>query len=126
MTGILVGQILVPVTLGAVAGVIIGTIASQPIVEQTAQSFGLPAAFAFSPSVVALVLAVSVAVALLAAIVPAVHAGRLSAVDAMHAGQPRLVAATVVAFDGWDSACPSACRRDSASRPEPPTRAGPP
>ena len=86
VTGILVGQILVPVTLGAIAGVIIGTIASQPIVEQTAQSFGLPAAFAFSPSVVALVLAVSVAVALLAAIVPAVHAGRLSAVDAIGRG----------------------------------------
>ncbi len=86
VTGILVAQILAPVTVGAVAGVIAGTIASQPMVQRTAQSFGLPGAFAFSPSVVALVLAVSLAVTLSAAIVPAVNAGRLSAADAISRG----------------------------------------
>jgi putative ABC transport system permease protein len=86
VTTILVGQILVPVTIGAVAGVIVGTVASQPVVERTAQSFGLPAAFALSPSVVVLVLSVSIIVALLAAIAPAVNAGRLSPVAAMTRG----------------------------------------
>ena len=86
VTTILVAQILVPVTIGAVAGVIVGTVVSQPVVEHTAQSFGLPAAFTLSPSVVVLVLVVSIAVALLAAIVPAVNAGRLSPVAAITRG----------------------------------------
>ena len=86
VTTILVAQILVPVTIGAVAGVIVGTVVSQPVVERTAQSFGLPAAFTLSPSVVLLVLVISIAVALLAAIAPAVNAGRLSPVAAITRG----------------------------------------
>jgi putative ABC transport system permease protein len=86
VTAILVAQILVPVTTGAVAGVIVGSILSQPMVESTAQSFGLPASFSLSPSVVVLVLVVSIGVALLAAIAPAVRAGRLSPVAAISRG----------------------------------------
>ena len=86
VTRILLAQILVPVTIGAVAGVIVGTILSQPMVESTAQSFGLPAAFSLSPSVVVLVLVVSIGIALLAAIAPAVNAGRLSPVTAISRG----------------------------------------
>jgi putative ABC transport system permease protein len=86
VTTILVAQILVPVTIGAATGVIVGTVLSQPMVESTAQSFGLPAAFALSPSVVVLVLVVSIVVALLAAIAPAVKAGRLSPVAAITRG----------------------------------------
>ena len=86
VTAILIGQILVPVTVGAIGGVIVGAIASQPTVQDAAQSFGLPATFALSWSVVAIVLAVSVGVALVAALGPAIHAGRMSAVSAITHG----------------------------------------
>jgi putative ABC transport system permease protein len=86
VTATLVAQILVPVTIGAVAGVIVGTVLSQPVVKRTAQSFGLPAAFTLAPSVIVLVLVVSIAVALLAAVAPAVDAGRLSPVAAITRG----------------------------------------
>ena len=86
VTAILLTQILVPVTIGTVLGVVAGVIASQPLVARTAQSFGLPGAVAVSPTVVVAVLAVSVGVCLLAAIGPAIDAGRLSAIGAITRG----------------------------------------
>ncbi len=86
VSGILLTQVLLPVAIGAMAGVAVGTVASQPIVEQTARAFGLPASFAVSLPVVAAVLAITLATAALAAIGPAIHAGRLSAVSAMTRG----------------------------------------
>ena len=86
VTAILVGQILVPVTLGAVAGVIVGTIAVSRSSSRPPSRSGCRPPSRFRPRSSSLVLAVSVAVALLAAIVPAVHAGRLSAVDAIGRG----------------------------------------
>jgi putative ABC transport system permease protein len=86
VSGILLTQVLLPVAIGAIAGVAVGTAASQPIVEQTARSFGLPASFAVSLPVVAAVLAITLATAALAATGPAIHAGRLSAVAAMTRG----------------------------------------
>ena len=86
ISAILLGQILVPVTIGAIAGVVAGTLASQPVVKQAAQSFGLPATFSLSWTVVLAVLGVSLAVALVAALGPALHAGRLSAVSAIARG----------------------------------------
>ncbi len=86
VTAILLTQILVPVVFGTVLGVVAGVIASQPLVARTAQSFGLPGAVAVSPSVVVVVLAVSVGVCLLAAIGPAIDAGRLSAIGAITRG----------------------------------------
>jgi putative ABC transport system permease protein len=90
-------EILVPVAIGSVAGVVLGTLASQPTVMRTAQSFGLPAVFAFSPAVVVAVLAVAIAVAAVAALGPAVRAGRLSTVEAFTRGaQP-----AAGRFGGW-------------------------
>ena len=83
---ILAGQVLAPAILGSVVGVVIGTIASQPVIHDTAESFGLPTVYALSASVVVAVLGVALATCLLAAVVPAVRAGRISPVAAMTRG----------------------------------------
>ena len=86
VTGILLAQILVPVLIGAVGGVVVGTLASEPIVRDTAESFGLPAVYVLSIPVIVAVLAVVVGTALVAAIVPATRAGRISPAAAMAHG----------------------------------------
>jgi putative ABC transport system permease protein len=86
IVAILVGQMLLPVAIGAFGGVIVGTLASQHIVEQTAASFGLPAGVSLSLPVIAAVLGTTVLAAVLAAIGPAVQAGRLSPIGAMSRG----------------------------------------
>ena len=86
VTSVLLMVILVPVTIGALAGVIAGSIGSRPAVERTTQSFGVPGASVLSLPVVLGVLAVSLTVAGLAAIGPAVHAGRSTSIDAMTRG----------------------------------------
>jgi len=83
---ILVGQILVPVTIGAVCGVVVGTIASLPTVRNAAESFGLPATSAVSVEVIAAVLAIGILTAATAAMVPAIRAGRISSVAAISHG----------------------------------------
>src|SRR5258706_8040354 len=83
---ILLVQLLAPVVVGSVAGVVAGTIGSAPILADTSQSFGLPARFMPSLPVVAAVLAIAVATAALAAVGPAIRAGRISAVAAMSRG----------------------------------------
>ncbi len=86
ITAVLLAEILLPAALGTVAGVIAGTIASLPVLQSTARAFGLPAAASLSiPLLVGLAAAV-LAVAGLAAVGPAVRAGRLSAVGAMTRG----------------------------------------
>jgi putative ABC transport system permease protein len=82
----LLGQILVPVAIGATAGVAAGTVASQPTVLSTTRSFGLPGAWVVSPAVVVGVLVLSIGLAALAALVPAVRAGRLDPVRAITRG----------------------------------------
>ena len=86
VTTILAGQVLAPAVVGSVVGVVLGTIASQPLIHDTALAFGLPSAFSLSVPVVVTVLAVALATSLLAAIVPAARAGRISAVAAMTRG----------------------------------------
>ncbi len=83
---ILAAQVLTPAIVGSVVGVVLGTIASQPLIHDTALAFGLPAAFSLSVPVVVTVLAVALTISLLAAIVPATRAGRISAVAAMTRG----------------------------------------
>ena len=85
VTATMLAQILVPVAIGSVVGVVLGTIASQPTVMRTTRSFGLPAVFTFSPPVVVAVLAIGILVAA-AAIGPAIRAGRLSTVGAITRG----------------------------------------
>ncbi len=86
ITGILLGEILLPAAVGTVAGVIAGTIASLPILRSTARSFGLPAATSLSIPLLAGLAVATLAVAGLAALGPAVRAGRLSAVQALTRG----------------------------------------
>jgi putative ABC transport system permease protein len=86
VTWSLLAQILVPVAVGAVVGVALGTALSQPVLADTARSFGLPTAFDLSVPVVGAVLLATFATAILAAIGPAVRAGRLSVVGAITRG----------------------------------------
>jgi putative ABC transport system permease protein len=86
VTTTLVGQIVVPAVIGAVIGIALGMVASQPVVEQTAQSFGLPAEFVASWPVIVAVLGIALATAFVASVGPAIRAGRLSAVGAMTHG----------------------------------------
>jgi putative ABC transport system permease protein len=80
---ILVGQVLGPVLVGAVAGTAIGSLASLPVLADTAASFGLPAtALVPLPVLIGVVLA-SLGLAAIAAIGPAWSAGRLGPVRAL-------------------------------------------
>ncbi len=108
-------------------GVVAGTLASQPILAQTARSFGLPEAFTMSMPVIAGVLAAVLAVSVLAAVGPAVRAGRLSVTGAISrgsmpslGGRPRTGSCVASTSLG--------CRRRSGwgSRPGSPTRFGRP
>ncbi len=86
VTLVLLGQILVPALAGLLVGIPLGTLGSQPFLQGTAHALGLPAPFTAAIPVALLVLAAVVAVALLAAVVPAWRAGRLSAVAAITMG----------------------------------------
>jgi len=86
VSAILLIQILAPAALGTILGVAAGMLASQPTVASTTVSFGLPPAFAISPLVLFLVPIVALAVAGIAALGPAIRAGRLSPVEAMTRG----------------------------------------
>lgn len=86
VTATLLGQILVPSAIGAICGVVVGAVASQPVITQTTESFGLPAAVTLFPAVLVAVLAVALGVAIVAALLPAIHAGRLDTVDAIARG----------------------------------------
>ncbi len=86
VTSTLLGQILVPVVLGSIAGVIAGTVASRPTVQDTASAFGLPGTFAPDLSVMVSVPLIAITVAVVSAVVPALKAGRLSAVAAITHG----------------------------------------
>ena len=86
VTATLVGQILAPAAVGAVLGVVVGAAASLPIITQTTESFGLPATVTVFPLVLVTVLVVALGVAIVAALVPAVRAGRLDPVDAITRG----------------------------------------
>jgi putative ABC transport system permease protein len=83
---ILLGQILVPAIAGAVAGIALGTVASQPFLRQTAHAFGLPAPFTAVVPVDLAVLALITLLAGAAAFVPARRAAHLSAVAAITRG----------------------------------------
>ncbi len=86
VTAVILVQVLVPATIGVVLGVAVGTVVSQPVMNGTATSFGLPPSFLVSPAVVAIVAVAALATAVLAAVGPAVRAGRLSVVAAITRG----------------------------------------
>jgi putative ABC transport system permease protein len=86
VTVVILGQVLLPAAVGSVLGVVIGTVASQPIMNQTAGAFGLPPSFVVSVPVVGAVLGAAIGIATLAAIGPATRAGGLSVVTAITRG----------------------------------------
>lgn len=83
---VLFGQVLLPALAGCLAGIPLGTLASQPFLQATAHALGLPSAFTAAVPVDLLVLAVIGLVATLAALSPSWRAGRLSAVAAITRG----------------------------------------
>ena len=86
VTGVLVIEVLMPVLVGSAVGILAGTIASQPFLQQTAEALGLPAPFSASIPVDLGVFAIVVTIAAAAAAWPAARAGRLSAVTAISLG----------------------------------------
>ncbi|HEX6506011.1 MAG TPA: ABC transporter permease [Chloroflexota bacterium] len=83
---VLLAEILVPVLAGCLAGIPIGTLASQPFLQQTAHALSLPSPFTAVLPVDFLVLALVLAVTSLAVLFPAWRAGRMSAVAAITTG----------------------------------------
>jgi len=86
VTLVLLGGIVLPALIGCLVGIPLGTLGSQPFLQDTAHALGLPAPFTAVLPVDLLVLAITVAVAVLAGFVPAWRAGRLSAVTAITRG----------------------------------------
>jgi putative ABC transport system permease protein len=86
VTGVLVVEVLTPVLLGCAIGVPLGTVASQPFLQQTAQALGLPAPFSASIPVDLSVFAIVFTIAAAAAAWPAARAGRLSSVAGISVG----------------------------------------
>jgi putative ABC transport system permease protein len=83
---VLLTQILAPVLAGCLAGIPLGTLASQPFLQQTAHALGLPSPFTAVLPVDLLVLAGVLTAATLSVLSPAWRAGRMSAVSAITTG----------------------------------------
>ena len=86
VTAILEAQALVPAFVGAIAGVVAGTVASESTVMRLTESFGLPGSFTVSLPVVVGVVATCVVITVVAAAIPSMQAGRLSAAGALATG----------------------------------------
>ncbi|HLQ61177.1 MAG TPA: FtsX-like permease family protein, partial [Candidatus Acidoferrales bacterium] len=86
VVGTLVGQMLVPSLVGCVLGIPAGVALSIPLVDRAAASLALPSEPPFAPAMALLTLVAVIAVVLLAAAVPGLRAGRLSAVGAISLG----------------------------------------
>src|SRR5262249_6912063 len=86
VTGLLVGEIGAPATIGALVGVTVGAIAGTQITQQTAQAYGVPASLSDLGLIAIGVLGTVVAIAVVAAIVPAARAGRLNTVETLTRG----------------------------------------
>ena len=82
----LVGQMLVPALVGCVLGIPAGVALSIPLVDRAAASLALPSEPPFAPAMALATLLVVTAVVLLAAVLPGLRAGRLSAVGAISLG----------------------------------------
>jgi putative ABC transport system permease protein len=86
VVGTLVGQMLVPALVGCLLGIPAGVALSIPLVERAAASLALPSEPPFAPAMALATLLVVTAVVLIAAVLPGLRAGRLSAVGAMSLG----------------------------------------
>ncbi|MBV9208746.1 MAG: FtsX-like permease family protein [Actinobacteria bacterium] len=79
-------QVAVPAVLGCLIGVVAGNLLSVPLLSQTAQVYGV-GALAVPPWVDVAVPLVMLALTVVAALLPALRAGRLSAVQAIATGR---------------------------------------
>jgi len=86
VVGTLVGQMLVPTLAGCVLGIPAGIALSIPLVDRAAASLALPSEPPFAPAMAVATLLVVTAVVLIAAVLPGLRAGRLSAVGAISLG----------------------------------------
>jgi putative ABC transport system permease protein len=86
VVGTLVGQMLVPALAGCVLGIPAGIALSIPLVDRAAASLALPSEPPFAPAMALATLLLVTAVVLLAAVLPGLRAGRLSAVGAISLG----------------------------------------
>lgn len=104
---VLLGQVLIPALAGCVIGIPLGTVGSQPFLQQTAHALGLPAPFTATIPVDLFVLALIGAVATLAAMLPAWRAGHLSAVTAITMGSaPAVGRGSVFGWSLWQLPMP--------------------
>src|SRR5437868_2688567 len=81
VTSGLLAQVLAPALAGVLFGIPLGVVASQPLIEDAASGFGLPVTFAVAPAVDALCLAGVLTIVVLAALFPALRAGRIPAAE---------------------------------------------
>ena len=86
VSAVLVAEVFVPALFGAIIGVALGALASQPIMGNSAAALGVPALNAISPAVLIGVLVVALVVTLIAAVGPALRGSRLTAVEALTRG----------------------------------------
>ncbi|HEY0492708.1 MAG TPA: ABC transporter permease, partial [Candidatus Dormibacteraeota bacterium] len=83
---VLGGQMLVPALLGALLGLPVGILLSQPFLSNTAEAFRLPRTFGVAPGPDALGLIVILMVVIAATILASLRAGRMSAAAAIATG----------------------------------------
>lgn len=86
VTAIYLGQMAVPALVASLAGVALGSLASRPILSETAGGLGLPVPSVFDPVVDALIPLAVVALVALAALAPALRGAHTNAVSAMSIG----------------------------------------
>jgi putative ABC transport system permease protein len=81
-----VGTMVAPAVAGALIGIVLGGLASQPLLAQSADAMGLPSRPALSPWIAAEALVGVLLLVIAAAALPAWRAGRLHAATAMTLG----------------------------------------
>ncbi|MFF5228926.1 ABC transporter permease [Dactylosporangium sp. NPDC000521] len=81
-----IGQALIPATIGAVLGVLLGNVAAVPVLANESDAFGT-ATMTVAPWVSVVVPLVALAAVVLTAFVPALRAGRLRTVTALAVGR---------------------------------------
>jgi putative ABC transport system permease protein len=83
VVAILLGQVALPALAGDALGLVVGTIASRPMLEDTIRAFGLPGGGELEPGVLAVTGIVAMAVVVGAALLPAWGAAHGSPTDAL-------------------------------------------
>jgi putative ABC transport system permease protein len=86
VVAIYVGQMVMPATIGALAGIPLGALASRPFLDDAANSFRLPEPAIIDPVVDVAVPAALLALVIVAAVLPALRAAATDSIRAMTLG----------------------------------------